>query len=80
VFAHFNIVCAFAPGAGLDVFDRVPTDLEVLGHVFDGQVPGQFQDLAFKGPGVTILGVREGKFDLQYLATGEAMHAWHLEL
>jgi hypothetical protein len=24
----------------LDVFDRVPTDAEVIGHVLDGHVPG----------------------------------------
>ena len=45
--------------AGLDVLDGVPTDLEVLGHVLDGHVPGQVQGITLEGTGVAFLGVGE---------------------
>ena len=51
-------------GAGLDVLDGVPTDLEVLGHVLDGHVPGQLQGVALEGAGVAFLGIGEAELDL----------------
>ena len=36
----------------LDLLDHVPTDAQVLGHVLDGHVPGEFQGVPLKGFGI----------------------------
>jgi hypothetical protein len=62
-------------GAGLDVLDGVPTDLQVFGHVLDGHVLGQVQDVTLEGAGVVLLGVGEAELDLPHPAAVEAAHS-----
>jgi len=65
---------------GLDVLDRVPADVEMLGHVLDGHKTGQFEDIAFKSSGVALLGIGEADFDLPDHAAVETQDARNLEL
>jgi hypothetical protein len=66
-------------GPGLDVLDGVPADLKVLGHVLDGHVPRQVQDVALEGAGVVLVGIGEAQLDLAGPLTVEAIDARHLE-
>src|SRR5262249_46982324 len=63
----------------LNVFDDVPTDIEVTGRVLDGGGLGQFQGIAFEGMRVGSTWVGEGNLHLAGVLTVEANHASHLE-
>ena len=65
--------------AGLDVLDGVPTDLEVLGHVEDGHVARQLQDVALEGAGVVLFGVGEADLGLADRAAVQAAQPGHGE-
>jgi hypothetical protein len=64
---------------GLDVLDGVPTDLEVLGHVLDGHVPGQIQGVALEGAGVAFLGIGEADLDLTHAVTDRTPDPGHVQ-
>src|SRR5579863_1263689 len=64
---------------GLDVLDGIPADLEVLGHILDGHEPRQFENVAFEGTGIVLLGVGEAQSHLADLATVEAKDARDLD-
>jgi hypothetical protein len=78
-FVQLGLAKAALQGTGLDVLDHVPTDLEMFGHILDGHVAGQFQDITLEGAGVVLLGVGKAEFDLADLTTAKAQQAWNLE-
>ena len=67
-------------GAGLDVLDHVPAHLEMLGHVLDGHVLRQLQDVPFEGAAVVLLGVGKTQLDLPCQAAVETVDPRHLEV
>ena len=64
---------------GLDVLDRVPTDLQVLGHVLDGHLPGQVQSVALEGAGVAFLGIGKADLHLAHAVADGAPDTGHVE-
>jgi hypothetical protein len=59
----------------LDVLDQVPTDVQMVGHVEDGHVPGQLQGVALERLGVAAPHVGEGHLDLAHHPTVLTGHA-----
>ena len=57
----------------LDVFDDVPTDFEVLGHVLDGHHRRELQSIALKGLGVRPARIGKGDRDLPHHPTLSAL-------
>jgi hypothetical protein len=80
VLVQLGLAEAPRQGAGSDVLDGVPADLEMLGHVLDGHVPRQIEGVALEGAGVVLIGFGEAQLDLAHAAAGEAQDARHLEL
>jgi hypothetical protein len=76
----FGFAEASLEETGLDVLDRVPADLQVLGDILDGPVPGQIPDVAFESAGVVLLGIREAQLSLPDAATGKAQDGRHLKV
>jgi hypothetical protein len=61
--------------AFLDLFDGVPTDPQVLGHVLDGHVLAQLQGVALEGPGMSPPRFGEGHVHLTGDLARLALHA-----
>jgi hypothetical protein len=57
----------------LDLFDRMPTDSQVLSHILHGHVSGEFQDVAVERPGVPPVRIGERDARLPRHATAQAM-------
>src|SRR5262249_34364467 len=79
-FVQFGLAEATLQRLGLEVLDGVPTDLEVLGHVLNSYVLGQFQGVTLESTGVAFLGSGETHLGLGERTAGEAVDPRHLEV
>ena len=69
-----------AKRALLNVFDCIPTNLHVFGHVLNAHVSGQFQDIPLEGFVVAASFVGKSDPDLTNRCTFAAAYARDLQL
>ena len=72
----FQLGSTEAPGkvSFLDIFDDIPTYIQVSGHILYCHMPAQIQSIVFKLPGVASAWVGETDIDLSEDITGQAKH------
>ncbi len=64
----------------LDLFDRLPTDSQVVGNILDRRVPGKLKHVPLESPGVSPMRICKGNFHLPNHSTVQTKNSLNQQL